>query len=236
MKKIDFDNIILVNEINNIQTQYIKCISECNFLNPANYKCINLKVNYNMYNLGIRIFIQENDKNITIDLLAENICKNTDVDDDAMEIILNEISIITKFVKYKLEEYMSTTSELQRNIKTIELDTMITNNNIQVDKFKLEEFKGKINNLYNNLKPDKVEYNNETNKLFVFTNRGEYLAEILTELNISSFVRTRSGYSIKFLEKPSRCTNSFIDKFAKELSNIGIPSMSVPDLYLDYSW
>ncbi len=236
MKKIDFDNITLVNEINNIQTQYVKCISECNFLNPENYKCLNLKANYNMYNFGVRIFIQENDNNITIDLLAENICKNTDVDDDAMEIILNEIFIITKFVRCKLEEYMSTTSELQRNIKTIELDTMITNNNIQVDKFKLEEFKSKINNLYNNLKPDKVEYSNETNKLFVFTNRGEYLSEILTELNISSFVRTRSGYSIKFLEKTSRCTNTFIDKFAKELSNMGIPSMSAPDLYLDHSW
>lgn len=236
MRKIDFNNIMLVNEISNSQTQYVKCISECNFLEPENYKSLNSKVNYNMCNFGIRIFIQENVNDITINLLAENICKNIEVDDDAMKIILNEIFIITKLVRCKLEEYMSITSEFQEKIKSIELDTMITNNNIQVDKFNLEEFKSKINNLYNNLKPDKVEYSNETNKLFVFTNKGKYLAEILTELNISSFIRTRSGYSIRFLEEASRCTNSFIDKFAKELSNIGIPSMSAPDLYLDYSW
>lgn len=236
MKKIDFDNIVLLREINDLSTQYVKCIDEYNFLNPESYKCLNLKASYNMYDFGIRLFIQENDNNITIDLLAENICKNIDVDDAAMEIILDEIFIIANLVRHKLEEYISTTSELQQKIKSIEFDTMITNNNFQGDKFNLEEFKSKINNLYNNLRPDKVEYSNETNKLFVFTNRGRELAKVLDGLNISSFVRTRSGYSIKFLEKTSRCTNSFIDKIAKELSNMGIPSMSAPDLYLDYSW
>ena len=35
-----------------------------------------------VYIFGIRIIIQENDDNITIELLAENICKNIDVDDE----------------------------------------------------------------------------------------------------------------------------------------------------------
>ena len=107
---------------------------------------------------------------------------------------------------------------------------------INFDNIILEEIKNKIQNLYNTLKPDKAEYSNYTNKLYLFTKRGAYIAKVLTELNIASFRRTRSGYEIKFLEEESRYTNSFNDKFARELSNIGIPSMSATNEYLDYSW
>ena len=106
MGKMNFDNIVLIDEINEIETKYVTCISENNSLSSLNYKCLNFNVTYNVYNFGIRIIIQENDDNITIELLAENICKNIDVDDDAMEIILNEVALIVKKVKCKLQKYI----------------------------------------------------------------------------------------------------------------------------------
>ncbi|MFL0253340.1 hypothetical protein ACJDT4_23315 [Clostridium neuense] len=232
MKKINFDNIILINEINKINTQYVKCISEHNSSDSQNYKCLNFKATYDRYNFAIRLFIQENDNNLTIELLCENICRNIDVSDDAMEFIINEIAIIAKLVKCKLEEYINT----EAINKSIEIDSMIIDDNIEIKKFDLEEIKNKIQNLYNTLKPDKAEYSNYTNKLYLFTKRGYYIAKVLAELNIASFRRTRSGYEIKFLEEESRYTNSFNDKFARELSSIGIPSISVTNEYLDYSW
>ena len=62
------------------------------------------------------------------------------------------------------------------------------------------------------------------------------MAKVLTELKIASFIRRRSGYEINFLEEESRYTNEFINRFAKEVSNMGIQSMSAADVYLDYSW
>ena len=235
MEKINFDDIILMDELKGIEAKYVTCVSENNSLSSLNYKCLNFNVTYNIYNFGIRIIIQENDDNITIELLAENICKNIDVDDDAMEIILNEAALIVKKVKCKLQEYISVVSKFQENYKSIEIDSMIVDNN-QFHKINSEEFKNKISNLYLTLKPEKVEYSNNTNSLFLFTRRGAYLAKVLTELKIASFIRRRSGYEINFLEEAPRYTNEFIDRFAKEVSNMGIQSMSVADVYLDYSW
>ncbi|NFG40696.1 hypothetical protein FC789_05730 [Clostridium botulinum] len=235
MKKINFDNIMLISEINKSDTKYVKCISEHNSSDSQNYKCLNFKVIHDVYNFEIRIFIQENDNNITIELLAENICKNIEVDDDVMEFIINEISIMTKLMKHKLEEYISIVSKSEKINKSIQIDTMFIDN-IEFDKYNLEEIKNKVKNLYSTLKPNKVEYSNYTNKLYLFTRRGACLAKVLNELNIARFSKTRSGYAIKFLEEESRCTNSFNDKFARELSNMGVPSMSATNEYLDYSW
>ena len=235
MEKINFDDIILMDELKGIEAKYVTCVSENNSLSSLNYKCLNFNVTYNIYNFGIRIIIQENDDNITIELLAENICKNIDVDDDAMEIILNEAALIVKKVKCKLQEYISLVSKSQENYKPIEVDSMVVDND-EFEKINSEEFKNKISNLYLTLKPEKVEYSNNTNSLFLFTRRGAYLAKVLTELKIASFIRRRSGYEINFLEEESRYTNEFINRFAKEVSNMGIQSMSAADVYLDYSW
>lgn len=236
MKEINFDKISLIDEVNKCNNKYLECIAENNSANSLNFKSLIFKVTYNEYSFEIRMFIQENDNELSIEVLFENVCKNVDVDDAIMDCIIIEISKCAKAVKNKLETYDDIRNKLKNTNGLIKADSMIIEQNEYNLTINLDSFKDKIEQLYNKLKPTKMEYNNYINELLVFGINGRNIAMLLKELNIAEFRRSRSGYLISFLEDIPSYSNSFIYNFSRELSNMDIPSIAIPIDVLDYSW
>ncbi|WP_445344072.1 hypothetical protein ACT1UF_13910 [Clostridium septicum] len=191
---------------------------------------------YYEHNFEIRMFIQENDNDINIEVLFENICKNVDVEDSIMDSIILEISKCAKVVENKLKTYDDIKDKLNNFNGKINLDSMFIYKNKHNLITELDSFQDEIKQLYLTLKPNNMEYNNYINELFVFGENGIKTALVLKELGIADFRKTRSGYLINFLDDTSNYSNSFIYNFSKEISNIGIPSMAIPIEILERSW
>lgn len=236
MKQINFEEISLIDDVNKYNNQYLKCIDERNSTGSLNFKSLIFKVIYYEYNFEIRMFIQENDNDINIEVLFENICKNVEIEDCIMDAIILEISKCAKLVENKLKTYDDIKDKLHNLNGKINLDSMFVEKNKYELITKLDSFQDKVNQLYLTLKPNNIEYNNYINELFVFGENGIKTARVLKELGIADFRKTRSGYLISFLDDISSYSNSFIYNFSKEISNIGIPSMAIPIEILDRSW
>ncbi|WP_291584073.1 hypothetical protein [Clostridium sp. UBA6640] len=236
MKQIDFEKITLINEINKCDNQYLKCIKESNSTSLLNFKVLIFKTVYCEHKFEIRMFIQENDNDTNIEVLFENICKDIEIEDYIMDLIILEISKCAKMVENKLKTYDDIKNKLHNFNGKIDLDSMI----IEKNKFsliaQLDNFQYKLNQLYLTLKPNNMEYNNYINELFVFGQNGRKTAIVLKELGIADFRKTRSGYLISFFDEISSYSNSFIYNFSEEISSIGIPSMAIPIEILDSSW
>ncbi|MDU1315426.1 MAG: hypothetical protein E6940_15495 [Clostridium septicum] len=236
MKQINFEKISLINDINKYNNEYFKCIDEKNSTSSLNFKSLIFKVMYYEHNFEIRMFIQENDNDINIEVLFENICKNVDVEDSIMDSIILEISKCAKVVENKLKTYDDIKDKLNNFNGKINLDSMFIYKNKHNLITELDSFQDEIKQLYLTLKPNNMEYNNYINELFVFGENGIKTALVLKELGIADFRKTRSGYLINFLDDTSSYSNSFIYNFSKEISNIGIPSMAIPIEILERSW
>lgn len=234
--QINFEKITLIDDIIKCNNRYVQCIDERNFTNSLNYKSLIFKTIYDNYNFKIRMYIQENSNNINIELLFENICKNVEIEDFIMDSIIFELSKCAKVIEKKLKTYNDIKLKLHDFNGKINLDSMFIEENKEKLTTQSESFQNKVYQLYLSLKPNKIEYNNYINDLFVFGRNGKNISSILKKIGIADFKRTRSGYLISFVDKTSSCSNSFIYNFAKELSNLGIPSMAIPIEILDYSW
>lgn len=236
MREINFENISIIEDIDKCNNQYIRCINENNSSGSQNFKSLVFKVEYKKYDFEIRMFIQENDNDINIEVLFENICKDVYVKDCIMDSVILEISECAKLVEKKLKTCEDINNKLYNLNGKINLDSMFVNkkqNKLITD---LDSFQSKIHQLYLNLKPNNKEYNNYINKLFLFGTNGGKVANILKELGIADVKNSRSGYLINFLDEKSSHSNSFIQNFSKEISNLGISSLAIPMYILDHSW
>ncbi|WP_160690523.1 hypothetical protein [Clostridium sp. C2-6-12] len=206
----------------------IEFIGEERGNDSRNIKCLNFRYNDRRFETEIKIILEESEEGLDFQLIFENICKDIQIDDSVMQEIIIGISNISRKIEDKV---ISLDNTINMNLDTMIIDENILENcyiNDGMSKFILE--------MYEEFKPNKVEYNDYTNKLLLFGVKGAEIAKLFNNLLIATVTKTRSGYLINFCDKKVNRSNTFINNFANSLSNKGIPSLSIPLISLDYLW
>ncbi len=192
-----------------------------------NIKGLNLQYCKDDINTNIKILLEQDSEVLEIYLMIESICRDIEIEDYIMDDILFQSNKVIKIIERELK--------LETDFKHIIMDTLVIDENI-INEWDNDEMKQYINEIYDNMKSKGLKAINYSNELFVFGTKGDKVSKLFEEMNMATVVRSNGGYLIRFLDKEIDGCNESINIFAKQLSRIGVPSLSIPLIALDNYW
>ena len=190
-------------------------------------KGLNLQYCKDDISTNIKILLEEDLKGLSIYIMIESICKDIDIEDYIMDDILYQSSKIVKIIKRRLD--------LEKHFMNINMDTLVTAEN-SINEWANDKIRQYINEICEDIQSKGSKTFNYSNELFVFGAKGKRISRLIEEMYIATVVRSNGGYLIRFLDEKIDGCNEPINIFAKKLSKIGVPSLSIPLITLDNYW
>lgn len=232
MMMIDFNQFSLTKALNNHSFNRIKFVSEVNSQHHG-VQCKQLDFLMELYGLGVRILILEQDSGIEMQVHFENVCKNIDIKDTQMEQIIDEMSQIAWRVEQELLNEQPVVEKLTLTRSKIHLDPVLFKKHLHNNEQDI------IDQVIHTIDSRALRVYDEGHypyTLILFGSLGLHVAEALKAADIADYTRQNSGYRIKFYSNEFQGNEAPIVPLAKKLSELGISASAVPLEIYSYFW